>query len=48
VSRKIPKDKYSALLYGLYWVYLEEKKLKIRFTEYDLNTYESCASAISF
>jgi hypothetical protein len=29
VSRAIPKDKFSALLYGLYWVYLEEKKNKI-------------------
>lgn len=29
VSRAIPKDKFSALMYGLYWVYLEEKKNKI-------------------
>ena len=29
VSRSIPKDKFSALMYGLYWVYLEEKKNKI-------------------
>jgi len=28
ISRKIQKDKFSALLYGLYWVYLEEKKNK--------------------
>ncbi len=28
VSRSIPKDKFSALMYGLYWVYLEEKKNK--------------------
>jgi len=30
VSKAIPKDKFSALLYGLFWVYLEEKKNKIR------------------
>jgi hypothetical protein len=29
VSRAIPKDKFSALMYGLYWIYLEEKKNKI-------------------
>jgi len=29
ISRSIPKDKFSALMYGLYWVYLEEKKNKI-------------------
>lgn len=29
VSRSIPKDKFSALLYGLFWIYLEEKKNKI-------------------
>ena len=28
ISKSIPKDKYSALLYGLFWVYLEEKKNK--------------------
>ncbi len=30
VSRKIQKDKFSALLYGLYWVALEEKKNRIQ------------------
>jgi len=30
VSRSIPKDKFSALMYGLYWIYLEEMKNKIR------------------
>ncbi len=30
VSRSIPKDKFSALMYGLYWIYLEEKKNKQR------------------
>jgi len=29
ISRRIQKDKFSALLYGLWWVYLEEKKNKI-------------------
>lgn len=29
VSRAIPKDKFSALLYGMYWIHLEEKKNKI-------------------
>jgi hypothetical protein len=28
ISRSIPKDKFSALMYGLFWVYLEEKKNK--------------------
>jgi len=30
ISRAIPKDKFSALLYGVYWVYLEERKNKIK------------------
>jgi hypothetical protein len=30
VSRAIPKDKFSSLLYGLYWIYLEEKKNRIQ------------------
>jgi hypothetical protein len=29
ISRKIQKDKFSALMYALYWIYLEEKKNKI-------------------
>jgi hypothetical protein len=29
VSNRIRKDKYSALLYGLYWIYLEEQKNKV-------------------
>lgn len=28
ISRRIKKDKYSALLYGLYWIHLEEQKNK--------------------
>lgn len=34
ISKSIPKDKFSALMYGLYWIYLEEKKNK----EYRRNT----------
>ncbi len=30
VSKSIPKDKFSALLYGLFWVYLQERKNKIK------------------
>lgn len=30
ISSRIQKDNYSALLYGIYWIYLEEKKNKIR------------------
>ena len=26
ISKRIPKDKFSALMYGLYWIYLEERK----------------------
>lgn len=29
ISSRIQKDNYSALLYGLYWIYLEEKKNRI-------------------
>jgi hypothetical protein len=30
VSQRIKKDKFSSLLYGLYWIYLEEQKNKVR------------------
>ena len=30
VSRRIQKDKYSALLYGMWWIHLQEKKLLVR------------------
>jgi hypothetical protein len=30
ISRSIPKDKFSALMYGAFWIYLEEKKNKER------------------
>lgn len=29
ISKRIKKDKFSALLYGLYWVHLEEQKNKV-------------------
>ena len=37
ISRRIQKDMFSALLYGLYWIYLEEKKNKIRKKQSTLN-----------
>ncbi|OBG93878.1 hypothetical protein A9X05_09040 [Mycobacterium sp. E3298] len=30
ISMRIRKDKFSALMYGLYWIYLEEQKNRIR------------------
>lgn len=33
ISRSIQKDRFSALEYGLYWIYLEEQKLKSRVQE---------------
>lgn len=30
VSKQINKDRFSALEYGLFWIYLEEQKMKIR------------------
>lgn len=39
VSRKIPKDKYSSLLYGLYWVHLNEKKNRVQKKKYNWNDY---------
>ena len=49
VSRKIQKDKFSALLYGLYWVYLEEKKNKIyRREKIDWSTAPKCISKITY
>jgi len=29
VSRRIPKDKFSALLYGLFWIHLQEREFRI-------------------
>jgi len=30
ISRSIPKDKFSALMYGLFWIQMEEKKGRIK------------------
>jgi len=30
VSRSIPKDKFSAFIYGLYWIKKEEERLRKR------------------
>ena len=35
ISRKIPKDKFSALMYGLYWIYLEEMDSHIKQSDYE-------------
>lgn len=48
ISRSIQKDKYSALLYGLYWIFLEEQKLRIRKSAVDISKFKSCATAVSF
>ncbi len=37
VSRTISKDKFSALEYGLYWIYLEEQKNKVRSKESNMD-----------
>lgn len=34
VSRSINKDKFSSFEYGLYWIYLEEKKNKVKRDEF--------------
>ena len=48
VSRRIQKDKYSALLYGLYWIHLEERKLKVRGKKkFNINNAQSCVTSIS-
>lgn len=41
VSKSIQKDRFSALEYGLYWIYLEEKKNKIKASESlgDINSF---------
>lgn len=44
VSRSIPKDKFSALMYGLFWIYLEEKKNK----QYTNNTNFDIKKLFSF
>jgi len=38
ISRSIPKDKFSALMYGLFWIYLKEKKNKEhKYNNVDIN-----------
>jgi hypothetical protein len=37
VSKAIQKDEFSSLLYGLYWIYLEEKKNKIHKSKNNLD-----------
>jgi hypothetical protein len=41
ISRSIPKDKFSALMYGLFWIYLEEKKNK-EHKKGDVNWLDYC------
>lgn len=38
VSKRIKKDKFSALLYGLYWIHLEEQKNKV-FTDGSIDDF---------
>jgi hypothetical protein len=38
ISKRIKKDKFSATLYGLYWIYLEEQKNKI-YTDNSIEDY---------
>ncbi len=40
ISKGIGKDKFSALEYGLYWIYLKEKKNKIRRETVNVNISE--------
>jgi len=39
ISRAIPKDKFSAIVYGLYWIYLKERENKKRKEEYDWSKF---------
>lgn len=41
ISNRIQKDKFSALMYGLYWIHLEERKniLKNRSTTININDF---------
>ena len=41
ISRSIQKDKFTSLLYGLYWVYLEERKNKMHGDTQKLIDYAS-------
>lgn len=37
VSRRIPKDKFSALLYGLFWIHLKEREFKVKKSSFDIS-----------
>lgn len=39
ISNRIRKDKFSSLLYGLYWIYLNEQKNKIKLINHDDYNY---------
>ena len=39
ISSGVQKDKFSALEYGLFWVYLEEQKLKIKTQQFNWKDY---------
>ena len=40
ISKGIHKDKFSALEYGLFWIYLEEQKNRVRKTTVDIDLSE--------
>ena len=40
ISKRIPKDKFSALMYGLYWIYLRERDNKARMVNRRTNASE--------
>lgn len=48
VSRRIQKDKFSALLYGLFWIQIEENKLKEVRKRFNLTNAQSCTTSISY
>lgn len=49
VSTRIQKDRYSALLYGIYWIYLEEKKKYVRKRKkFDPINAPSCVTKVSW
>ena len=49
VSRRIPKDKFSSLMYGLFWIYLQEKDNKIRQKKQrDFTHAPRCVSSVTF
>lgn len=40
ISARIKKDKFSSLMYGMYWIYLDEQKNKIRKKNVEFNPYD--------